>query len=84
MGEKLFVCIVEGCMIWFMYVNWYCSFYLYVSFKWIYIEIFLKEILKNENFELNEYKVFVLWWLVNYEFEKEECNLMKFEEKVLK
>lgn len=47
-------------MIWFIYVNCYCSIYLYVSFKCIYIDILLKEILKNENFEFNEYKVVVL------------------------
>ncbi|XP_068676123.1 zinc finger protein 367-like [Montipora foliosa] len=83
-GEKPFACTAEGCTTRFTHANRHCSLHPYASLKRIYTEIPLKEILKNENSEPNEYKASVLRWLANYELEKEERNPTKLEEKVLK
>lgn len=83
-GEKPFACTAEGCATRFTHANRHCSFHPYASLKRIYTDIPLKEILKNENSEPNEYKAAVLQWLANYEMEKEERNPTKLEERVLK
>lgn len=83
-GEKPFACTVEGCATRFTHANRHCNLHPYASLKRVYTDIPLKEILKNENSEPNEYKAAVKQWLVNYESEKEERNPTKVEEKVLK
>ena len=83
-GEKPFACTAEGCTTRFTHANRHCSIHPYASLKRIYTDIPLKEILKNENSEPNEYKAAVLRWLASYEVDKEERNPTKLEEKVLK
>lgn len=83
-GEKPFACTAQGCTTRFTHANRHCSIHPYASLKRIYTDIPLKEILKNENSEPNEYKAAVLQWLANYELDKDERNPAKLEEKVLK
>ena len=83
-GEKPFACSEEGCTTRFTHANRHCSMHPYASLKRVYTDIPLKEILKNENSEPNEYKSAVLAWLTTYEQEREERNPIKVEEKALK
>jgi len=83
-GEKPFACTAEGCTTRFTHANRHCSVHPYASLKRIYTDIPLKEILKNENSEPNEYKAAVLRWLANYELDKDERNPTKLEEKMRK
>lgn len=83
-GEKPFACTAEGCTTRFTHANRHCSLHPYAGLKRTFTEIPLKEILKNENSEPNEYKAAVLKWLANYEMEKDERNPTKLEERVLK
>ena len=83
-GEKPFACSAQGCTTRFTHANRHCSIHPYASLKRIFTDIPLKEILKNENSEPNEYKAAVLQWLSNYELDKEERNPAKVQEKVMK